>query len=112
MIAALIGSFMLYGKYGKGMVFFNEGETQFASIVIKSRGNLAADQISQLVNEVEARILDVRGLKSLNTGRRFPAIRDAGSTASVRCSSRWSARANATDPARRFWKRYATERRR
>ena len=58
---------MLYGKYGKGMVFFNEGETQFASIVIKSRGNLAADQISQLVNEVEARILDVRGLKSLNT---------------------------------------------
>jgi len=67
MVAALIGSFMLYGKYGKGMVFFNEGETQFASIVIKSRGNLAADQISQLVNEVEARILDVRGLKSLNT---------------------------------------------
>ena len=46
MVATLIGSFMLYGAYGKGMVFFNEGETQFASIVIKSRGNLAADQMN------------------------------------------------------------------
>jgi len=67
MIAALIGSFMLYGKFGKGMVFFNEGETQFAQIVIKSRGNLAADQMNDLVNEVEARIVDVRGIKSLNS---------------------------------------------
>jgi len=67
MIAALIGSFMLYGKFGKGMVFFNEGETQFASIVIKARGNLAADQMNDLVNEVGARILDVRGIKSLNS---------------------------------------------
>jgi multidrug efflux pump len=67
MVGTLIGSFMLYGAYGKGMVFFNEGETQFASIVIKSRGNLAADQMNQLVNEVEARILDVRGIKSLNS---------------------------------------------
>jgi multidrug efflux pump len=67
MVAALVGSFMLYGKYGKGMVFFNEGESDFASVVIKSRGNLAADQISQLVNEVEARILDIQGLESVNT---------------------------------------------
>ena len=67
MVATLIGSFMLYGAFGKGMVFFNEGETQFASVVIKSRGNLAADQMNQLVTEVESRILDVRGIKSLNS---------------------------------------------
>ncbi len=67
MVATLIGSFVLYGKYGKGMVFFNEGETQFASIVIKARGNLAADQMNALVKEVESRITDVHGIKSLNS---------------------------------------------
>ena len=67
MVAALLGSFALYGAFGKGMVFFNEGETQFAMITIKSRGNLAAEQMNQLVNEVEARILDVRGIESLNS---------------------------------------------
>ena len=67
MVCALIGSFMLYGAYGKGMVFFNEGETQFASITIKARGNLASDQKNELVKEVESHILDVRGIKSLNS---------------------------------------------
>ena len=67
MVATLIGSFMLYGKFGKGMVFFNEGETQFAQVVIKSRGNLAADQMNDLVNEVESRIVDIPGIKSLNS---------------------------------------------
>jgi multidrug efflux pump len=67
MVGTLIGSFMLWGAFGKGMVFFNDGETQFAQVTVKSRGNLAADQMNRLVNEVGAHILEVRGIKSLNS---------------------------------------------
>ena len=66
-VGALIGTFVLYGAYGRGMVFFNEGEAQFASIVVKSRGNLAADQVNQLVREVEQYVIEVPGIEALNT---------------------------------------------
>ena len=66
-VGMLVGIFMLYGAFGRGMVFFNEGEAHFAQLTIKSRGNLAADQVNRLVREVEERVLDVPGIMGLNT---------------------------------------------
>lgn len=65
--AFVVGTFMLYGAKGAGMVFFNEAEPKYASITIKSRGNLAAEQVNDLVSEVEERILDVPGIRGMNT---------------------------------------------
>ncbi|NJN51277.1 MAG: MMPL family transporter, partial [Gammaproteobacteria bacterium] len=65
--AFIVGTFMLYGAKGSGMVFFNDAEPQYAQITIKSRGNLAAEQVNTLVHEVEERILDVPGILGMNT---------------------------------------------
>jgi len=66
-IALLITIFMAYGTYGKGMVFFNDAEPQFAQISVRARGNLSAEEINRLVREAEREVLEVRGIKTLNT---------------------------------------------
>jgi multidrug efflux pump len=63
----LVGVFMLYGAKGAGMVFFNDADGQFAQVIIKSRGNLSAEQVNRLVREVELEVLEVPGIKGLNT---------------------------------------------
>ncbi len=65
--AFIVGVFALYSAKGVGMVFFNDADTQYASIIVKSRGNLAAEQVNQLVREVELEILEVPGIESMNT---------------------------------------------
>jgi multidrug efflux pump len=70
-VGVLIAAFMLYGKYGKGVVFLNQAEPTFAQIMIKSRGNLAAEQINRLVWEVEEQILPIDGIKNMNVNTRL-----------------------------------------
>jgi multidrug efflux pump len=65
--AILVTSFWAYGQYGKGMVFFNDAEPQFAQVAVRARGNLSAEEINDLVREVEQEILEVKGIKTVNS---------------------------------------------
>ncbi len=69
-IGTLFGSFALYGAYGKGVEFFSEGEAQFARVAVRARGNLSADEKHDLVREVERELLEIPGIKDLNTSTR------------------------------------------
>ena len=64
-IGVLIVSFMLYNSKQLGMIFF-ESDPQFATVSVKARGNLTSEQASDLVAEVEDRVLYVPGLAAIN----------------------------------------------
>ncbi|MEQ8483045.1 MAG: efflux RND transporter permease subunit [Pseudomonadales bacterium] len=66
-LSILVGSFWAYGQYGKGMVFFSDADPKFAEITVRARGNLAAEEINALVYEVERDVLEVEGIKGINT---------------------------------------------
>jgi len=65
--AVLVGIFVLYGAKGVGMVFFNNADAQYAQVTIKARGNLSAEQVNELVSEVEEEVLGIPGIKGVNT---------------------------------------------
>ena len=71
-IAILIGAFELYGSYGRGFVFFNDTDPVFARVSVNARGNLSAEEVKDLVLEVEDRIISIPGIKSLNTNTNPP----------------------------------------
>ncbi len=70
-LALLISIFWAYGKFGGGMIFFSDSDTQFAQVTIRARGNLAAEEINSLVSEVENEVLEVSGIQSMNTYTRI-----------------------------------------
>ena len=65
--AILATTFWAYGKYGQGMIFFSDADPKFAQITVRARGNLSAEEINDLVKEVEVEILEVPGIMGLNT---------------------------------------------
>ena len=65
-LLVLVGSFMAYGQYGRGMTFFSDTEPSFARVAVRARGNLSAAEIYALVAEVEDRVLAIPGIKSAN----------------------------------------------
>jgi multidrug efflux pump len=68
LIVVLLGTiFWSYGKFGKGMIFFNDTDPKFAFVTVRARGNLSADEINDLVSEVEDQILQVPGIEGINT---------------------------------------------
>ena len=54
-----------YQIKGKGVEFFPDVDPEFASLLIRMRGNLSVHEMDTLVREVEERILPVRGIRSL-----------------------------------------------
>jgi multidrug efflux pump len=66
-VVMLMTIFWAYGKYGQGMIFFSDTDPKFANITIRARGNLAAEEINDLVREVENQVLEVRGIAGINT---------------------------------------------
>ena len=64
-LASLIGAFLLYAKIGRGVEFFPEIEPERAALLVRLRGNLSISEIDLLVREVENRILDVPGIRSM-----------------------------------------------
>jgi multidrug efflux pump len=66
-IAVLFGSFVAYGKFGKGFIFFNDQDAMFAQVSVNARGNLSVDEVGELVLEVEDTILGIPGIKAMNT---------------------------------------------
>ena len=71
-VGVVVAAFVIYNNAGTGMVFFTHGDAKFASVTIKARGNLAADQINNLVSEVESEVVQVRGIENLNLWTSMP----------------------------------------
>jgi multidrug efflux pump len=70
-VGLLVSAFVLYGKFGQGMMFLHQAEPMYAQVLIKSQGNLSAAQINRLVQEAEREILPIAGIKSLNVNTRL-----------------------------------------
>ena len=66
-VTVLFTTFWAYGKYGAGLTFFSDSEPKYANIAVRARGNLSVDEINELVQEVEQEILEIEGIKSLNS---------------------------------------------
>ena len=65
-ILTLIISFGLFYARGTGMTFFTENDPTFAYISVRARGNLAAEEVYQIVREVEQTVLDIPGIQEVN----------------------------------------------
>ena len=59
-VAVLVGAWVLYGNYGKGVEFFPEVEPQNAAIQIFARGNLSVMEKDALVADVERKVLRIQ----------------------------------------------------
>ena len=66
-VLVLTGAFTAYGKFGRGMTFFNDGDPTYARVAVRARGNLSPQEIYALVREVEDRVITIPGIKSVNT---------------------------------------------
>ena len=65
-VLTLAGSFVAYNASQLGMIFF-DSDGIFARITIHARGNLTIEQSSELVEEVEERLLHIPGIASINS---------------------------------------------
>ena len=66
-LALLLAIFWGYAQYGRGMVFFNDADPQFLTVSVNARGNFSADEVNRLVLDVEREVLQVAGIRSVNT---------------------------------------------
>ena len=66
-LSVLMGSFMLYGQTGRGIIFFSDTQAMYGRITVRALGNLSVDDINYLVKEVEQEVLDIEGVKTMNT---------------------------------------------
>ena len=66
-ILVLIGAYVGYGKFGRGVEFFPDVEQNFAQVVVHARGDLSIREKDQFVREVEARISDMSEIRVMYT---------------------------------------------
>ena len=71
-LTILYTTFWAYGEYGRGMTFFSDSEPKFANVSVRGRGNLSVDEINALVEEVETRILEVKGIDNITASTVLP----------------------------------------
>ncbi|HHX83154.1 MAG TPA: efflux RND transporter permease subunit, partial [Pseudomonadaceae bacterium] len=64
-VLILVLTMVAYGKFGKGVEFFPNIEPEVAQLSIHARGDLAVAERDALVQEVEARILDMVEFESV-----------------------------------------------
>lgn len=65
MIAGLIGIYIAYGLFGKGLSMFPDVEPAQGSIDIRARGDLSVQEKDLLVRQVESRVTDVPGIDTI-----------------------------------------------
>ena len=66
-VALLVTAQWSYGTYGKGVEFFPSVEPENALVNVHARGNLSIQEQRRLVVQVEERILDIPGFRSVYT---------------------------------------------
>ena len=76
-IAALIGSFVLYGSLGHGVEFFPDVDADIGMVDVRARGNLSLLERELLVQQVEKRIFDMAEIQSLYTATFVKAPSDS-----------------------------------
>ena len=65
--AILVSTFWAYGEYGRGLTFFTDTDAEYARVTVRARGNLSAEEVNLLVEEVEREILKIPGIQDANT---------------------------------------------
>jgi multidrug efflux pump len=78
----LIGIFAAYGKFGIGTIFFSDADPQFIQVSVLGRGNFSAGEVNELVLEVEREILQVSGIRFMNSQTLLPGTSGGGSGSS------------------------------
>src|SRR5690554_6385545 len=76
-IAALVGTFILYGAVGHGVEFFPDVDVDVGMIDVRARGNLSIAEREQLVLKVEERIFNMVEIKSIYTSSFIKGPNDA-----------------------------------
>jgi multidrug efflux pump len=56
---------LAYGRFGRGVEFFPKVEPDYGQVIVHARGNLALEEKNRLVAEVERRVLQFDGLKTV-----------------------------------------------
>ena len=56
---------MAYAKLGRGVEFFPNVEPDYGQVIVHARGNLALEEKNRLVGEIERRVLQFDGLKTV-----------------------------------------------
>jgi len=64
-VGLLIGSWMAYAHFGRGVEFFPDVEPEQAQVLVHARGNLSIHEKDALVREVESRILALPDFKAV-----------------------------------------------
>jgi multidrug efflux pump len=78
-ILALIGVKFSYSNFGQGVEYFPEVDPEFASVMVRMRGNLSIYEMDALVKEVEERIYTVDGIQTI-TARSGTSLQGDGIT--------------------------------
>ncbi|MEP4148598.1 MAG: efflux RND transporter permease subunit [Halioglobus sp.] len=88
LVLGLLGSiFWAYGKFGVGTIFFSDADPQFIKVSVLGRGNFSADEVNQLVREVEDEIIAIPGIRFVNTQTMLPGGSESMSSSSDRIGS-------------------------
>ena len=66
-IAMLVIVSLSYSIFGRGLEFFTDTETDRANIFVSARGNLSAQEMRDLVYEVEREVLKIDGIRTAFT---------------------------------------------
>ncbi len=56
---------LAYGRFGRGVEFFPKVEPDYGQVIVHARGNLSLEEKNRLVGEVERRVLQFEGLKTV-----------------------------------------------
>lgn len=64
-LIAVSSSYVAYGVFGKGVEFFPDVEPELVLLNLHARGDLSVKEKDALLQEVEARVIDVPGYKSI-----------------------------------------------
>ncbi len=74
----LYAIFWAYGKYGVGTIFFSDADPQFIQVSVLGRGNFSAGEVNDLVLDVEAEVLQIPGIRFVNTQTLLPGTSTGG----------------------------------
>ena len=66
-VLSLAISFQVYERFGHGVEFFPDVDSDIGLVDIRARGNLSIQERDQLVREVESRLLDMDEIKNIYT---------------------------------------------
>ncbi|HEY7243684.1 MAG TPA: efflux RND transporter permease subunit [Xanthobacteraceae bacterium] len=56
---------LAYGKFDRGVEFFPSVEPDYGQVIVHARGNLSLEEKNRLIGEVERRVLEFDGLKTV-----------------------------------------------